>query len=166
MVGSRRRGLNFDIVEHVPRQRIHQQIPNRSHANRGQLTTGVVETNCRLSRHQVTEQIAFGQRQVVRILQREFRMRQRSGDVNFHSDVTTIRALPRLANSVDGGNIERRIQIRSAEEQQRSALHVEGRLHERIDQIQPIRALVRAQISLQRQLRRLTRTLRRQRHTQ
>ena len=45
-------------------------------------------------------------------------------------------------------------------------LHIERRLHERVDEIQSIGSLVRAQVSLQRELRWLTRTLRRQCHVQ
>src|SRR5437868_8213713 len=63
-------------------------------------------------------------------------------------------------------DIQRGVQVRGSEEQQRSALHVERRLHEGIDEIQSIRSLVGTQVSLQGQLRRLARTLRRQRHAQ
>src|SRR6266513_1888773 len=93
-------------------------------------------------------------------------MSKGSRDVHLDPHVTPEKALLRLTNRMNGCDVERRIQIRSAEEQQRSALHVERRLHERIDEIQSISPLIGAQVSLESELRRLSQPLRRQCHAQ
>ena len=67
---------------------------------------------------------------------------------------TFARALPRLTNSVNCADVERRIQVGSPEESQASALHVERRLNERIDEIEAIRAAHSVERSLERKLRR------------
>src|SRR5438445_1182584 len=145
------RRLNVYVVEDVLRQRTYEEIPHRPYSDCRDLVTSVVETDGWLACHQITEQVAFGERKVVRIPERQLGMGQRSSDVDFDSDISSIRTLPRLTHGVNSGNVQYRIQISSADKQQRPVLHVEGRLHERVDEIQPVRSLVGAEISLQRQ---------------
>src|SRR5256885_17060681 len=95
---------------------------------------------------------------MVGIVQRKLRMLESAADRNANSDVSHVGgSLPRLSDGVNRANIECRIQIGSAEETQASALYVECRLNERINEIEPISPANGVECSLERQLRRFAR---------
>src|SRR5205085_1637565 len=58
-IGSQRSGLDLDVVEHALGQRTDEKISKRPHPEPRQLSAVVVETDGRLSGHQVTEQFAL-----------------------------------------------------------------------------------------------------------
>src|ERR1700674_2633015 len=93
-------------------------------------------------------------------------MRESARNIHFHSHIAAVYALTRLAHRVDRLDVERRVQIGSAGKAELSALYIECGLDEWIDEIESVRPLVAAQLSLERKLWLLARVRRSESHVE
>ena len=158
--------LELQNIHHAFWDRVGEDVRESAETETRHLARGVVQADGRLAGDQITQQVALGERQVVRISQRELWSRKRAGDVDLDPHIAAIGALSRLTNRVNRADVESGIQVRSSVKRQRSALHVERWLDERLDEIQSVRSLVGAERSLERQPWRLSRIRRSECHVE